>query len=406
MSAPPDRAAVELVIRLGQALHAFGTSSHRLEEALGRLSDHLGLSGQFFSTPTAIFASFGGSGAERTVLVRAEPGSTDLEKLTQTEKVLQGVLAGQLSVAAAGPAIDTILAKPPRYGRLLTTVAFALASGSAARFLGGGWGEIVLAAMLGLAIGLVGLSTAGRPNAQRLFEVVGAFLATGIATSASILLGNGALSASIAALAGMIVLVPGLTLTMAMSELGARHLVSGSARLASAVVTFLLIAFGVALGQRVAIALFGPALDSTAVPLAPWTELPALAVTAIGLTILFRARPRDYPWVLSGVLFALYGSRLGALLLGAEFAPFVGAFLLAMGAHLGRRFFGLPSALLQVPGLMVLVPGSIGFKSVAALLSGDVLAGVQAAFTATLVAVSLVTGLLLANVLLANRRLV
>lgn len=398
--------AVELVIELGRALHAYGTSSHRLEEALERLSKHLGLSGQFFSTPTAIFASFGSSGAERTVLVRAEPGSTDLEKLTQTEAVLQGVVGDRLDVAAARRQLEQIAAAPPRYGRVVTTLAFALASGSAARFLGGGLGEITVAAGLGLVIGLVGLATSGRPNAQRLFEVLGAFLATGIATTISIQLGGGSISPTLAALAGMIVLVPGLTLTMAMSELGARHLVSGSARLASAVVTFLLIAFGVALGQRTAITLFGPVAESTAVPLAPWTELPALAVTAIGLTVLFRARPRDYPWVLCGVLFALHGSRLGAWLLGAEFAPFIGAFLLAMGAHLGRRFFGRPSALFQVPGLMVLVPGSIGFHSVSALLSGDVLAGVQAAFTATLVAVSLVTGLLLANVLIATKKLV
>lgn len=406
MSSQDGKPAIELVIDMGRALHAYGTSSHRLEEALDRLSGHLGLSGQFFSTPTAIFASFGGSGAERTILVRAEPGSTDLEKLTQTEEVLHGVVGNRLDVEAARQALQHIASTPPRYGRFVTTLAFALASGSAARFLGGGLGEIAVAACLGLAIGLVGLATARRPNAQRLFEVVGAFLSTAIATTLATELGGGSISPTIAALAGMIVLVPGLTLTMAMSELGARHLVSGSARLSSAVVTFLLIAFGVALGQRTATTLFGPAPESTAVPLAGWTEFPALAITAIGLTVLFRARPRDYPWVLSGVLFALHGSRLGSWLLGAEFAPFIGAFLLAMGAHLGRRFFGRPSALFQVPGLMVLVPGSIGFRSVSALLSGDVLSGVQAAFTATLVAVSLVTGLLLANVLIATRRLV
>jgi uncharacterized membrane protein YjjB (DUF3815 family) len=279
-----------------------------------------------------------------------------------------------------------------------------LTSGSAARFFGGGWREIVVATLLGFVTGLVALAIARRRTAGRLFEPISAFLATALAsTLAARLPGSpwGPLVPYISALAGMIVLVPGLALTLAMSELGARHLVSGSSRLAGALLTFLMIGFGVASGQRVAAAIAGPAPSAAAVPLPAWTELPALALTALGLLVLFRARLRDYGWIAAGAALALYGSRLGGRLLGAEFAAFAGAFLLGVGANLLRRLRDRPTALVQVPGLMLLVPGSLGFRSVSALVSENVLVGVQAAFTTILVAVSLVTGLLIANLLVA-----
>jgi uncharacterized membrane protein YjjB (DUF3815 family) len=60
------------------------------------------------------------------------------------------------------------------------------------------------------------------------------------------------LSTYLATLGGLIVLLPGLTLSAAMSELNAQHLVSGTARLTGAIMRFLVLMFGVALGSRVA----------------------------------------------------------------------------------------------------------------------------------------------------------
>ena len=61
-----------------------------------------------------------------------------------------------------------------------------------------------------------------------------------------------------ATLAGLIVLIPGFMLTIAIRELSTRHLASGTARLAGAGITFLGIIFGVALGNRLALVVAGP----------------------------------------------------------------------------------------------------------------------------------------------------
>jgi uncharacterized membrane protein YjjB (DUF3815 family) len=58
-----------------------------------------------------------------------------------------------------------------------------------------------------------------------------------------------------------------------------------------------------------------------------------------------------------------------------------------------------------VPGILMLVPGSVGFRSLIALLERQALAGVETAFSTVLTAVALVAGLLIAGVLAPERRL-
>jgi uncharacterized membrane protein YjjB (DUF3815 family) len=200
------------------------------------------------------------------------------------------------------------------------------------------------------------------------------------------------------------VLVPGLTLTTAMTEISTRHLVSGTARLTGAFVLFLTIGFGVALGGRVVEALAGPVVPVAPASLPAWTLLPALVAAPASFTVLFRARPRDFPWILAGGVVAFAGARLGAAGLGPELGAFVGAALVGAGGNLYSNVLRRPASVVVVPGIMLLVPGSIGFESLSSLLAADVVNGMEAAFRMTLVAVALVTGLLLANVLVPPRR--
>ena len=52
-----------------------------------------------------------------------------------------------------------------------------------------------------------------------------------------------------------------------------------------------------------------------------------------------------------------------------------------------------------VPGILLLVPGSIGYLSVSSLMQRNTVAGIDTAFTMVLTAVSLVAGLLIASIL-------
>jgi len=406
---PSPEASVAFIARLGRALHTYGSPAHRLEAAMELAARRLGLAGNFFSTPTALFLAIEtGTGAPLTLLERAEPGQVHLEKLARLEAILTELGDGTLTPAAADGRLTEVLAAPDRYGPALGVLAFALASGSVARFLSGGIREMLAAALAGLLIGLLALAAGRFAGIGRLFEPLAALLAAGLATAAGCLSaawGLGPLTPYVVTLAGLIVLLPGLTLTVAMTELAARHLVSGSARLAGAVVTFLTLAFGVALGQRGAEALWGPAPAVLPLPLPAWTDLAALVVNALALAVLFRAHPRDVPWIFGAAWIALAGTRLGSELLGPQLGAFLGAVLVGVAANLYGRLLCRPVAVCQLPGLMLLVPGSLGFRSLSSFLARDVVPGIEGAFQVTLVAVALVTGLLIANVLVPPRRL-
>lgn len=390
------------VMRLGRALHAAGSPSHRVEEGMELAARRLGIRGQYFSTPTALFASFGSGEAQRTFLERVAPADVDLERLSDLDELLAALADRLIDLPEASRRLDRLAEAPARYGALAMTLAFGLVSAAAAYFFRGGWPEIAAAGALGLAIGLLSRLAARGPATARVFEPVAATLAA--AATTAVAAAYGGLSVFVVVLAGLIVLIPGFTLTVSMTELATRHLVAGSARFAGAGATFFGLAFGVAVGTTVAEALVGapPALEPVAAP--EWVRWPALVVAAVGLTILFRARPRDGGWVFAAGLLATEGVRLGGLLLGPQLAAFLGALLVGAAGNLLARLLRRPAALLQVPGLILLVPGSLGFRSLSSLLHRDVLSGVHTAFEMTLVAIALTTGLLLAGVVVPPRR--
>jgi uncharacterized membrane protein YjjB (DUF3815 family) len=236
------------------------------------------------------------------------------------------------------------------------------------------------------------------------FEPVAATLAAFLAALAQ--RHAGPLSAYVATLAGLIILIPGFSLTVAMTELATRHLVSGTARLMGAAGTFLAIGFGVALGSRLGALLPGTPLAGVAQPLPAWTLHAALLLAPLAFTVLLRADPRDAWAVVAAGVTAFAAARLGVAWLGLEVGPFVGALAVGLCGNAYARAFDRPSAVPVVPGLLLLVPGSLGFQSLSSLIERETLPGVESAFRMTLGAVSLVTGLLFANVLLPPRPLV
>ncbi len=403
-AAPADteRARLGFVLRLAQALHRHGFPAHRLEDTLGHVSWRLGLRGQFFATPTALFASFGTPDDQRTFQIRGEAGAVDLGRQARLESVGNEVAEGALGPEAGARRVEEIASAPPTYGPLLATLAFAVTSATAARVFGGGLREVAAAAVLGLNMGLLALAAERLPTLQRVFEPVAAALAAALATAWAVAFPP--LSTYTALVAGLIVLIPGFGLTVAMIELATRHLVSGTARAAGAVVTFLSVGFGVALGTRLAEAALGAPPAARPAPLPGWTLAAALIASPIGLTVLLRANVRDVPAIgLAGAL-AFGGARLGTHLLGPELGAFLGALVVGVASNAYERASGRLGVAPLVPGMLLLVPGSLGFRSFQSLLGQDTLLGVATAFRVALVAISIAIGILFANVVLPPRR--
>src|SRR5215510_1541471 len=397
-----SRDAVGFVLRLGRALHVYGIPAHRLEEVMGKAAEKLGLQGQFFSTPTAIFASFGRQEEQRTFLMRVTPGEVNLGKIAELDDVTTGVLRDALDPAEGSKRVDGILAEPHRYGAALTTVAFSLASAAASRFLGGGVKEIASSALIGLVIGLLSLFVGKYQSFGKVFEFAAAGAASALAGALTFVIG--AYAVSNATLAGLIVLMPGLTLTIALIELSTRNLSSGTSRLSGAFVIFLSIGFGVAVGGALAKLAFGEPAVARAVPLPAWTDTIALVTMPIALTVLLRAQLRDAVWIVIAGALAVGGSRLGVRFFGPEIGVFLGALTVGVASNWFARLLDRPSTITQVPGIMLLVPGSVGFRGLAALMDEKIVSGVDTTFKMILTAMALVAGTLMANIVAPSRR--
>lgn len=391
----------QLVLTLAKLMAAYGIPAHRLEEAAAGCARHLGLEAQFFATPTAVFAAIGESGRQRTHLLRLEPGEVNLEKQSQVDAVLRDLLADAVGTDAALARLGEIVAEPSRYGPAVMVLAQSAASATAAVFFGGGWREVAAAGAVGFVVGVICVLAGLDRRMARLMDFAAgfaaAFLAAGLAAAMH------PVSAPLVALAGVIVLVPGLTLTTAVAELATRNLAAGTARLMGALTIFVSIGFGVAIGQHSGAFAFGPA-SAPPDPLGDGAHWLALAVAPVALAILFRASLRDLWVILPAGVLGFGGARLGAAWLGPELGVCVGAFAVGLASNIYARLADRPSAVPAVPGIMLLVPGSLGFRSVTSFVDADTLGGVQAASSMMLVAVGLVVGLLLANAALAPRR--
>lgn len=396
--------AVQLCTEMGRALHRYGTSAPRLEQRLRRMSEAVGVPAELFVTPTAVLASYRIPGKVRahTQLLRLEPGTVNLGRLAAVETLLEQVCAGTLRVPDASLALAEIVARPAPESALCRALGAAAVSAAAARFFGGGWPEVLVAAFLGVLIGVIETVAAPHRSARWLVPPAVAALVT-IATIAAARALPG-LSVPTAQLAGLIVLVPGLDFTLAIKEIASAHLVSGAARLVAAIGEFLALGFGVALGSRVGVDLLGesPAVQPGGLP--GWTLAAAFAVAALGFGERFRAHRRDLPWVWIACAVGYGGAALGVGLLGPALGAFVGAVLVGVASNAYARWSARSPLVMMVPGIILLVPGSVGFRSFAMLLRHDVVPAVETAFTMALTATAISTGLLLANVLLPSER--
>jgi uncharacterized membrane protein YjjB (DUF3815 family) len=171
-----------------------------------------------------------------------------------------------------------------------------------------------------------------------------------------------------------------------------------------AFVTFLGIGFGVAVGGTLAESLLGAPRIARATPLPMWTEVVAQIVMSLAFTVLLKARPRDTGWIVISGALAIWGTRLGVDVLGPELGVFLGALIVGVASSGYARLCDRPAMVTQIPGILLLVPGSIGFRGLAALLDKQVLSGVDTTFKMIITAVALVAGTLIANIVAPSRR--
>jgi uncharacterized membrane protein YjjP (DUF1212 family) len=391
-----------LLLRAAELLHRFGTPSHRLERVMAKVSHSLGIVGVFLYTPTALVISLGDGNEETTYLRRVDAGPIDISKLIAFDDILDEAEAHTLTPSEALQRFEAAAASPPPFGVVATALAYATVCGCVAILFGGRGIEAAVAAALGCLFYWLGDATARwsweRGLLEPLVAALGAVLALLVARFVV------PLDDRLTTLASLIVLLPGLSLTIAMTELAVGHVSAGVARLAGSLTTLFILVMGVGIAWRLASDLRTmPPLPFA--PLPGWAVLLALLLTPACFAILFRARYPQWPIIYLAALSG-YGVHWWV---NAEFGGGIGAFVgaLTVGciSNLYARIRDRPSLIPSTPGMIILVPGSLGYRSLTTMLESDAVTGTEYAFNTILIAFSLAGGLLAASALVPPKRI-
>ena len=401
-STTQDRIA--FVQRMGKALHRYGAPAHRLQDALTAMSNELGLKANFFTTPSAIMYSYDIPGENGIAhLQRVHNNSIDLHRLSQLDKLFNDFLGTDLTVTAANARLDDILNENYGYNQITKLFAFTLTSGGASTFFGGNLGDVALSSICGFLLFLIFQWSQHRDAVKRLFDPLSATVISFVATIGAALLGA---NADISTLAGIIVLVPGFSIIIGSTELVLDHPVSGSARLARAGMTVMMLFIGVLFGSGLAQYLFDiDSLQQVVPPSMPvWLPPLSIVIAGLGVGVLFNNSRRDLPWAVVAVCLPYLAMKFG--LENLERAPslFLSAVIVALFGNMFARAFDRPALTVLMPGILILVPGATSFLSITDIAGGNFQTGLQSAFQVFISGAAIVAGFMTSSLLLPPRK--
>lgn len=397
---------VRFLINLARCLHQYGASAYRLEGAVTSVSAGLRLHSDLFCGPTSCFLTIrdveegDDSFGITTRVLRLQPGDVHLARLTLASDIADRVVAGSLDVREGIRLLRNIEKDIPSGSTFLSILAYSMTGGGAASLVGGHLGDILAATIVGALIGIIA-NFPGRLQAQGAVDAVCAMVAALCMAPLGTLIPE--LNQERVVIAGLIVLMPGLGLTTAMAELATQHLVSGSARLAGSFITLLKLTFGVVLGTRLGELWHLEAASGQSVDAPAWLILLTLPVAAWGFSYLFRPHRRDLFAAILSAIFSYVLSTWSTSYFGPEFGIFVAGFAVAFTGNLYARILKKPASIWRLPGLILLVPGSVGFRGVNLAFEKDVLMGLDTGFALMVILISLVAGLLFGNVAMPPR---
>ncbi|HZZ00761.1 MAG TPA: threonine/serine exporter family protein [Candidatus Baltobacteraceae bacterium] len=382
---------------MARELHRAGIATDAIEQTLTGLARSIGLEAQIFALPTNISISVGPDSDQRTVNMRLEPGRVSLRKIALLNEIYDALMRSDIDYAHAAELVSDVDHRWPGLAPWWEIPAMALIAIGVALILGGGGREILVSALIGFCIGLLAALSVNLPIVARLFDVVAAFLATIIV--GLVVRFVGPMNVYVSIVAGIVVLLPGYTLTLALHELANDFLVAGVARLGK--VLSVLLALGV--GAFLALAIMPWLLSSNNVqphPVGTIFWVIASVCLAVGICIELDARVRDFAWVFGASFMALLTTHVLGSTAAHTVSAFLAAFICGIVANLGARYLRVPQAIMLVPALLVLVPGSLSYESVLFAFQANLNTALTLGANALFAAIQLVAGLLLSQLIL------
>lgn len=398
-------AGVTFLLDLGQALNEVAIPSDVLERRLRAAARGLGLEAEVYALQSMLVVeTHPRDGAGQ--LVKLRPITVDapwnLRRMRALVDLSDEVAAGQLSLTGARARLERVLHERSPYGPTLVLLGYAVYGGVVAMRVGGRLIEALVGALVGLIAGVMQV----QPGISRAISLQKSFVAGFVGLLAAWLLAMVLPSFDVgrAIFGGMTLLVPAMVLTIGLYELTGEAAGSGVIRIAYASLRFLMLAAGMAAAIQLWSVLASPPAAATVSPL-PWpVVLIAVALGGAALTFCLHGRRRDLAWIVLGAVVG-YGAQLVTkAIFGGDGSPLLASLALGIVANLQGRLPGHAPATVLVPGLLQLAPGFLGSEAMFKLVGHGQESSAASYFDVVLTAFQLVTGLLLAALLVPRHK--
>ncbi|MFA6075290.1 MAG: threonine/serine exporter family protein [Negativicutes bacterium] len=388
--------------RLAEAMTKYGAPIYSIEDTVLKVAKKLAAEGEYLIIFGAFFSACGQYLYQKIALSRLPVAGFDVEKLNLTKAVADGVLDDKIDCVAAEQQLIVIAKQPSIYSDAVVVFSWWLASTSIAFLFGGIWSDALVAGVIGLIAAVISLAFNKHTALARLVEPLSAFMATFVAVAGMLVFKN--YSMPIVLVCGLIILMPGFTFTRAMSELAMGHLISGTARLVSAMLTLMFLCAGAFVGFAI-IKLFLPvSIQAFSITPPPPLALALICLPqAISLCLSFHVHRRYMLAVVIVDIIVVFIMIYGGHVMGSAVGCGAGAFVVCIMANAYARWKKCSSVVIKVPCIMVLVPGSVGFNAMVTILASKPAEGIEAATMMIITGLSIVVGSTMADGLFPSR---
>lgn len=349
------------VLGLGRALALAGAAVSETQERLTAVAAASGAQeARVVVLPTALMIAFGRAGATTIEAIPQFGAGLRLDQISALYELVGEAERGEIEPAAGLSRLREIRAMRPRHGSAVSLMSYVAMTIGLCLVLQPTAADVAVAACLGALVGGLVLAARGRQPLMVLVPVVSATVASALSFEA---LKHGIADPGLRALiAPLVTFLPGGALTTGTVELASGEMVAGSSRLVFGTVQLLLLAFGIVAGAEL-VGLPSEAVlhDVHANLLGWWAPWLGVVVFGAAVAVYFSAPRGALPWLMTVLLAAWIGQRIGNLLFGPDVSGFFGALVMTpVALVIARLPGGPPSQVTFLPAFWLLVPGALG----------------------------------------------
>ncbi len=392
---------INFLSSLAKAMHVSGSNALELERNVHLLGNRFGVVTHCLALPTMLTITLETEqNGQQSKHVKLPAYDFNMQRLIALKDLIRKLNSLQ-QLGQAEKQLQTILQMASPWKPWQMAISGLVLSSSIALLLGGALPEMLVAGTVGLLFVLLYLQLSKFPVLSHIMPVLLCTFAALCTYAISILIPI--TSPFVVILASIVLMLPGFTITISMIELATGNLLAGTGRLAGAFILLLMMAAGVAIGSHIGSELFSFQALNSLHKLPNWMVWPCVAMLGVTLMVFLQAPLKSLHIMMGACLLAFGVSVTVSGWFGPAAGAFTGAFSVAMVGQLYQRFSNEPGILIQIPGLITLVPGSVGFKGLHALMEQDNLAGITTMTNMIITGAALVIGTLLANSLAISR---